>query len=247
MNLAVFNILENSFNAILGVEVSTLKVISENRQARELLAIDGAPIRLSTLFFSKDKAETRMKEVMKNLEVYDKVHVWDTEVMSRDSETMACDVEFSYVNSDKTHLFLKLRPILDNKTFYLEKFIETRKRPAFTLSKEGEFHVGLANEAFYKAMACNAVSIETRYKKEFVRFLQEEGREETEQQIREAMKSNSRGILDIPIQTAYGDVLWFYYDTNKLKQLEKESDSLMFCLLVDRSDTIADLTDPFDI
>lgn len=247
MNLAVFNILENSFNAILGVEVPSFKVVSENRQARELLAIDGAPIRLSTLFFSNDKATARMKEVLKNLEVDDNVQIWDTEVMSRDSEVMACDMEFSYVNSDKTHLFLKVRPILDNKTFYLEKFIETRKRPAFTLSTDGSFHVGLANEAFYKAMACNAVSIETRYKKEFVRFLQEEGRAETEQQIRDAMKANSNGILDIPIQTAYGDVLWFYYDTKKLKQLEKETDSLMFCLLVDRSDTIADLTDPFDL
>lgn len=247
MNLTVFNILENSFNAILGVEVPSFKVISENRQARELLAIDGAPIRLSTLFFSNDKANARMKEVLKNLEVDDNVQIWDTEVMSRDREVMACDIEFSYVNSDKTHLFLKVRPILDNKTFYLEKFIETRKRPAFTLSKDGQFHVGLANEAFYKAMACNAVSIETRYKKEFTRFLQEEGRAETQQQILDAMDANSSGILDIPIQTAYGDVLWFYYDTKKLKQLEKETDSLMFCLLVDRSDTIADLTDPFDI
>lgn len=247
MNLEVLKVLEKSVSAILAIESDTLKTISENHRATELLSINAAPIRLSTLFFSKSKAEKIMAEVTAQLETQDKYRIWDTEVMSATREPLPCDMEFSYVNDSKTHFFLKIRPILDNKTYYLEKFIETRKRPAFTMNKHGEFIVGLGNDSFYKSFACNQETIRTRYKGEFIRFLQEEGRKEDEAKIRNAISEKSSGILDIPIQTAYGDTLWFYYDTQKLKQLEKEENTLMFCLLVNKTDTIEDLADPFDL
>lgn len=246
MNLEVLKVLEKSVNAIMALEVSSLNVVSDNRMARELFSIKNDPIRLSTLFFTLDQAENIMSEVLIDLESLDKVRVWDTEVMGADNEKIACDMEFSYVNDSKTHLFLKVRPILDNKTFYLEKFIETRKRPAFTMNRTGEFIVGIGNASFYRSFACNDETLRTRYHGEFVRFLSESSRNEDEAKIRNAISRNPSGILDIPIQTARGETLWFYYDTKKLKQLEKEEDGLMFCLLVDKSDTIEALDDPFD-
>lgn len=246
MNLEVLKVLEKSVNAIMAVEVANLKVVSDNRMAREMFTEKDVPIRLSTLFMSSGKAEEVMSEVLVDLESLDKVRVWDTEVMGGDGEKIACDMEFSYVNDSKTHLFLKVRPILDNKTFYLEKFIETRKRPAFTMSRTGDFIIGMGNASFYRAFACNEESLRIRYHGEFALFLQEAGREDDLAKMRNAISRNPSGILDIPIQTAYGDTLWFYYDTKKLRQLEKEDHSLMFCLLVSKTDTIENLDDPFD-
>lgn len=248
MNLNVFKVLDKSVNAIMVVELPSLKVISENIRAKELVSINDAPIRMSTLFFSVRKAEALMTEVLQKLEYEENVRFWDTEVMGSDRNNMPCDISFSYVNDDKTHIFLKIRPILDNKTYYLEKFIDTRKRPAFTMNRTGEFLVGLGNESFYRAFACNKETIRTRYKSEFVRFLQAEGRKQTEAKIRNAISKSHHGIIDVPIQTAYGDTLFFYYDTKKLRQLEKkEEGNLMFCLLVNPTDTIEDLDDPFDM
>lgn len=247
MNLEVLNVLEKSVNAIMAVELPSMKVISDNRVARELFSINKTQIRLSTLFFSLEKAMGIMSQAQEELKTKQKFRIWDTEVMGSDREKIPCDVEFSYVNDSKQHMFLKVRPVLDNKTYYLEKFIETRKRPAFTLSKTGPFIVNLGNEAFYKSFACNKETIHTRYKGEFVRFLHEEGRDDDEKKIRDAMAKSPNGIVDIPIQTAYGDTLWLYYDLQKLKQLEKEIDTLIFCLLVKKTDRVEDLTDPFDL
>lgn len=247
MNLEVLKVLEKSVNAIMAIEVPSLKVISDNRVARELFSVKSSPIDLSSLFFSAENAKEIMSGVYEKLKTTQKHRIWDTEVMDSDHERIPCDVEFSYVNDDKTHMFLKVRPVLDNKTYYLEKFIETRKRPAFTMSPTGEFIVKLGNESFYKSFACNKETIRTRYNGEFVRFLHEDNRKEEEQKIRDAIAEKPHGILDIPIQTAYGDTMWLYYDTKKLKQLEKEIDSLMFCLLVKKTDKVEDLIDPFDL
>lgn len=247
MNLEVLKVLEKSVNAIMAIEVATLQVISDNRVARELFSVKGNAINLSSLFFSKENASEIMEGVCEKLKEKPKHRIWDTEVMGSEREKIPCDVEFSYVNDDKTHMFLKVRPVLDNKTYYLEKFIETRKRPAFTMSPTGEFIVKLGNESFYKSFACNKETIRTRYQGQFVRFLNEDDRKVDEQKIRDAIAKKPNGILDIPIQTAYGDTMWLYYDTQKLKQLEKEIDSLMFCLLVKKTDTVEDLIDPFDL
>lgn len=248
MNLEVLKIMEKSVSAIVAFETSTLKPVSENDRATELLSINGATLRLSTLFFSKEKAEALLLDVKKNLETQDKYRIWDTEVMGNQRKAIPADLEFSYVTPDKTHMFLKVRPILDNKTYYLEKFIETRKRPAFTMNKNGDFIVGIGNDIFYKSFACNKETISTRYKNEFVRFLREDARKDDEEKIRQAIAQQPSGILDIPIQTAYGDTLWFYYDTKKLRQLEKDdTGNLMFCLLVSKEDTIEQLDDPFDL
>lgn len=247
MNLKMLEALENSINAILAIELKSEKVVSQNRQARELLSSKGQPIDLSVLFSSKAKKNTVLNTMYSALQHEDKFRMWDCELMGGDKEIVKSDIEFSFVTSAKTHVFLKVRPIVDNKAFYLEKFIETRKRPAFTLSRFGPLLVGLGNQSFYSSFACNKETIKTKYNSEFVRFLQQEGREETEAEIRSAIEHHSNGILNIPIQTARGESLLFYYDTKKLKQLEKEADSLMFCLLVSKDDTIEDLDDPFDM
>ncbi len=247
MNLAMLEALENSLSAIVAIELKSEKIVSENKKARELLSIKGKPIDLSELFFSKSKKNHLINAAYSALQREDKYRVWDTEVRGSAKDNVKCDIEFSFVNDAKTHFFLKIRPIVDNKSYYLEKFIETRRRPAFTMNRHGDFIVGLGNDSFYAAFACNKETIKTKYNGEFVRFLQEEGRKQTEAKIRNAIAKNSNGILDIPIQTARGDTLFFYYDTKKLKQVEVEVDNTMFCLLVSKTDTIEALDDPFDL
>lgn len=246
MNLKMLEALENSINAIVAIELRSEKIVSENRRARELLSINGKPIDLVELFASTSKKNHIINTAYGVLMREDKYRIWDTEVQAADKQILKCDMEFTFVNDSKSHFFLKIRPVVDNKTFYLERFIETRKRPAFTLSRK-DFLVGLGNDSFYSSFACNRETIKTKYNSEFVRFLQQEGRMETEEEIRAAMAAHTHGILNIPIQTARGETLWFYYDQKKLKQVEVEVDSLMFCLLVDKMDTIEDLDDPFDL
>ncbi len=246
MNLKMLEALENSLNAIVAIELRSEKVVSENKRARDLLSIKGKPIDLEQLFFSTSKKNHTINAAYAALQREDKYRIWDTEVRGSGKENVKCDIEFSFVNDSKTHFFLKVRPIVDNKTYYLEKFIETRKRPAFTLNRR-DLKVGIGNDSFYRSFACNSESIKTKYNSEFVRFLQEEGRAETEQQIKTTMAEHNRGIIDIPIHTARNETLFFYYDLKKLKQVEIEADSLIFCLLVEKTDTIEDLDDPFDL
>lgn len=247
MNLKMLDALENCLSAILAIELKTERVVGDNKRARELLGINGKPIDLSVLFFNKASKNTILNGMYNALQHEDKYRIWDTKVKGVLKDDVECDIEFSFITDAKTHVFLKIRPIVDNKAFYLEKFIETRRRPAFTMNRTGEFLVGIGNDSFYSSFACNKDTIKTKYNNEFVRFLQQEGRKETEQQIRDSISLHSAAILDIPIQTARGETLFFYYDTKKLRQVEKEAGTLMFCLLLSKDDTIEALDDPFDL
>lgn len=247
MNLKILEALENSLSCILAIELKTETVLSQNKRARELLSVNDKPIDLSHLFFSKVQKNNVLNSMYSALQHEDHYRIWETEVQSGDKKKVECDVEFSFVTDAKTHVFLKIRPIVDNKAFYLEHFIETRKRPAFTMCRTGNFIVGIGNDKFYRAFACDKESIKTKYNSEFFNFLNQEGRKATVERLRTAIEQNSHGILDIPIQTARGETLYFYYDTKKLRQVEKEAGTLLFCLLVSKTDTIDDLSDPFDL
>lgn len=247
MNLKMLEALENSLSAILAIELKSEKIISENKRARELLSENQKDIDLSVLFFTKVNKNNVFNSMYSSLQHEDKYRIWETEVQGAGQIKIECDVEFSFVTDAKTHVFLKIRPFVDHKSFYLENFIETRKRPAFTMNRVGEYIIGIGNEKFYRAFACNKESIVTKYNSEFKQFLNQEGRSETLEEIRETMSKNSHGIIDVPIQTARGETLYLFYDTKKLRQVEKEAGTLVFCLLVSKTDTVEELTDPFDL
>ncbi len=247
MNLKMLEALEKSLSAILAVELKSEKVVSENLRARELLSENGKNIDLSALFFTKVNKNNILNAMYSALQHEDKYRIWETEVQTGDKGKLECDLEFSFITDVRTHIFIKIRPIVDNKSYYLQHFIETRKRPAFTMCRTGNFIVGIGNDKFYKAFACDKDTIKTKYNNEFSHFLNQDGRKETVEKLRTAIEQNSSGILDIPIQTARGETLYFFYDTKKLRQVEKEAGTLMFCLLVAKTDTIEELCDPFDL
>lgn len=233
-------------NAIMVVDISSRRVVMSNGLALEYFSQKDDVISLQkilgrntdvTNFFS-----TITEELSDNLHAVKEAQT----VQDKDEEDMLCNLVFTYATPAKQHVFMKIHPILDNKPYYLEKFIETRSRPAFTLNINEKLTVNHGNPKFYQCFACNKTSMKLRYKNSFGNLLADEFRKDYEDLIYEEVKKNPMGRLDIPVQTALGEVLWFYYDTTRLRQVESDPMNNLFCLLVSKDDSTEDLNNPFD-
>lgn len=249
MNLSMLDILNqnaNAVNAILAVDIEKQTVVGENQLAKEYFsAKEGATdfVRLLGPATNSDEFVRKVREALKRR---DKVQITGAHVMGKTGEKLECDMTFSYITPENTHVFMKIRPKIDNKPYYLEKFIETRRRPAFTLNLHEDLTINYGNEAFFQAFACTKDTMKSKYNSLFANLLSQESKDQDVKTIRQAVEDQSSGILDeVSLQTARGDRLWFYYNKNKLKQVENDSKRNLFCLLVDSEATLEELEDPF--
>lgn len=250
MNLSMLNTLEksvNSINAIVALELATKKVVAENQLAQEYFAsIQGATdfVRLLGPATNSDEFVRKIKEALKRRE---KVQITGAHVMGKTGERLECDMTFSYITPEHTHVFMKVRPKIDNKPYYMEKFVETRRRPAFTLNFHDDVKVNYGNEIFFQSFACTKETMGSKYNNLFSNLLSTHSREEDLATLRRAVREGTSGILDdVSLQTARGDRLWVYFNKNKLKQVEPDTYKNLFCLLVDSETTEEELENPFD-
>lgn len=244
--LDALDITANAINALMVVDIESRRVLMSNALGMEYFSRKDNLISLqSTLGIDTDVGEL-FQSVTEALEDNLQTSLDGTSVVLKDGEELDCNIVFTFATPEKKHLFMKVHPLVDNKPYYLEKFVESRRRPAFTLNVSENLTVNHGNPGFYKCFACNKTSMKLRYKNYFGNLLAEDMRQDYEAKIYEAIKEQPSGILDIPVQTALGEVLYFYFDTERLKQVESDSNRNLFCLLVSKDDTEADLCNPFE-
>lgn len=249
MNLAMLDILDkntNAVNAILAIDLSSLKVVRQNALATEYFHQKDGGTHLKRLLGKDTKVSEFMQGVQEELGTQEKAVISDTTVTGKTGEELECHITFSYISDDNTHLFMKIHPIIDNKPYYLERFIHTRSRPAFTLNVNDNLSITQANEVFYKSFACNEESLKIIYRNLFVNLLAQDSRQDYEKQILDAVEEHDYSIVQIPIKTARGEVLWLYFNKKKLKQITEEGHQILFCLLVAQDDSIAEINFPFE-
>lgn len=244
--LDALNTKHNAINAIMVVELSTRRVVMSNALADEYFFSHNDVISLQKLFGRDTDLEDLFQSVAEAVDAENIAIVDDVTAEGKTGDDLDCRITFTYATPSKKFLFMKVHPVINNRPYYLEKFIETRKRPCFTLSLEENLTVNHGNPAFYKAFACNKTSMKLRYKNYFGNLLAEEFRQEYEALIFQAVDRSPQGRLEIPVQTAQGEALWFYYDTLRLRQVEEDFHKNLFCLLVRKEETHETLTNPFD-
>lgn len=249
MNLSMLQVLEtnsNAINAILAVDLSTKKVVGENLLAHKyFIQKDGVSDFVRMLGPATNSYEfvRKIREALKHRE---KVQITGAHVMGKTGEKLECDMTFSFITPEQTHVFMKIKPKIDNKPYYLEKFIETRKRPAFTLNLHDDVKINYGNQAFFRSFACTKETMESKYDNLFGNLLGADSRSEDLEALRKAVKEGNSGILDeVSLQTARGERVWLYFNKNKLKQVESDCNNNLFCLLVGSETTLEELEDPF--
>lgn len=251
MDWKVFDALEsksnklNAINAIMAIEVNNRRVIMTNTLAQKYFSKEDNPINLRRVFGDDMDLQEVFDAISKELENNIETELEKIDLFGKSGEKMNCAVEFTYATPDKKFLFMKIHPIIDNRPYYMERFIETRTRPAFTLNVNENLTVTFGNELFYQSFACNKTSMKLRYKNFFGNLLAKENRKDYEQLIHESIKTERAARLEIPVQTARGEMLWFYFDTLRLRQLEDDCRNNLFCLLVSKEDTLEQLSNPF--
>lgn len=235
-----------SINGIMVVEVQSRRVIMSNAQALAYFGRNDDVISLQRTLGLETDLTDLFQSVVEDLEDNEFTVLEDTSVVLNDEEEMDCNIVFTFATPEKKHLFMKVHPIIDNRPYYMEKFIESRKRPAFVLNVSENLTVNFGNDNFYKCFACNKTSMKLRYKNYFGNLLAEEMRRDYEEVIHAAVKNQVSGVLDVPVQTAMGDVLYFYFDATRLRQVTDDPSVNLFCLLVPKDISEADLNDPFN-
>lgn len=248
MNWNVLNELSTkhpAINAILVVEIASKRVVMANSLALQYFSRRDDVINLQRTLGLETDLNDLFESVVEDLGENSSTVMESATVEGKTGEDLECDITFTYAQPDKTHLFVKIHPIIDNKPYYLEKFVETRKRPSFTLNLNANLTVNHGNAKFYECFACNKTSMKLRYKNYFGNLLAEEYRQEYEAQIYAAVAESPVGKIDIPVQTAQGVTLWFYYDSLRLRQVEDDSSNNLFCMLISDDDTEETLNSPF--
>lgn len=249
MNLAMIDLLDtksNAVNAIMAIDLETKKVVRQNQLSADYFYQREGATDLKKLFGEDTDKDEFIQGVLVELEDNDKAVISGTTVQGKTGDEVECHLTFSYLNDEYSHLLLKVHPIIDNKPYYMEKFIETRTRPAFTLNVKDNLSINQANDVFYKSFACNEESLKIIYRNMFVNLLAQDSRQDYEKQILDAIDENHYAIVEIPIKTARGETLWLYFNKRKLRPVEDKENPSLFCLLVSREDTLADIDNPFD-
>lgn len=233
--------MNKSKNAILTIELDKNILAAGNQLAQNYFGKGGDSFDFSLLLGDSPNASAYVHNLQEQLEGKFTAIVKDTTVKTNDGQELPCDLIFDYLTPDHSVIILRICPHWDQKGFILDKFINSRKHPAFTLDVHQDLRIIRGNKLFYSAFACTEESLLEKYDNQFASMLSEDTWEEDATQIHEALQGDSCGILEIRIQTARGENLYFYYNKEKLKLIQDDWNNNLFCMLVDESYTLEDL------
>lgn len=249
MNWKVLDALETKHSAVNGimvVEIANHSVVMANSLALQYFAGRNDVISLQKTLGRETNLDELFQSVEDDLGENLVTVMEDAVLEGKTGEELDCNISFTYANPDKKHFFVKVRPNIDNRPYFLGKFIESRKHPAFSLNLNANLTINHGNELFYRAFACNKTSMKLRYKNYFGNLLAEDLRQDYEGKIHAAVEESPMGKLEIPVQTAQGETLYFYYDSRRLRQVESDYRNNLFCLLVGKDAKHADLCKALD-
>ncbi len=228
-------------NAIVTIDMTECKVVAGNILAHKMF---GRPDK--TFDSAKILGEfSNISDFIQNLRMLltgtDTAEVKDSFVLGENREQISCDLMYDILTADRNIVVMRASPVVDQRRYILQTFIQSRKHPAFTLNVYENLKIVHGNDEFYRTFACTVQSMAEKYDNQFISMLSEDRMEDDESQIFNALKEKPCGILDVKIQTARGESLYFYYDTEKLKLIEPDWNSNLFCMLVEKDTPLEQL------
>lgn len=249
MNWSSLDALESKYSAINGIiviDVETRRVVMANTLSLRYFGDETEEISVQRTLGRDKDIQALFQQVQEELEKNLVYVIENTTVTGIDGEELLCDISFTFANPGKKFLFMTIHPNVDNKPYYMKKFIDSRSRPAFLLNVEDKPVVNHGNAQFFKSFACNKTSMKLRYKNVFASLLAEDMRHDYEKIIMDSVRQAPYGKIDVPVQTAQGETLYFYYDSQRLHQVVEDYRQNLFCLLVKQDEEHDMLLDPFD-
>lgn len=228
-------------NAIVTIDMQENKVLAGNLLAHKMFGRPDKTFDFSKILGEYPDSTGFIQNVRMLLTGTDTAEVQDSFVLGENREKIPCDLTFDVPTADRSVIVLRACPIVDQNRFILETFIQSRKHPAFTLNVYENLKIVHGNDEFYRTFACTVESMAEKYDNQFISMLSEDSMEDDESQIFTALKEKPCGILDVKVQTARGESLYFYYDTEKLKLVEPDWNSNLFCMLVEKDTPLEQL------
>lgn len=244
--LTILRVLDHSKNAIFLISTEAVTANGGNDKARKLFGLGTNPVSVESILGSEFSNEGFMEKVIPSLMETEKCLIENAPVTSVAGEAVPCDLDFVLASDDMEYIFLIIRIKEDRRGHYIENLLLKSKEPTFILDYTDELLVRDGNDLFYQSFACSKEDIGDKYEHLFANFLAEETKEEDVQKILEAIPDNSSGILEIPIQTAHGDILFLYYNSKKLKPLVNENERCLYCKLIEQEVTLHKVEYPYD-
>lgn len=236
-----------SENAIFLFEIATGKVEGGNLQANALFAKKPDEFDMLKILSPVDSIEGLLAEACEGLKATPHCIIYNKELFTVSEETVLCNMDFTYATDSMDRMLLIIRVKEDKRPEYLKMLLKKSKRPTFLIDFGQNMVVRDANDVFYHSFACSADTIEAKYQSHFENFLGEENREEYILNISVALNQQEKGIVEVPLQTARGEVMYFYFSKVRITQFLPEGDTCIFCQLVNQKETLEDVEYPFDV
>ncbi|MFI3255064.1 MAG: hypothetical protein R3Y63_12140 [Eubacteriales bacterium] len=236
-----------SGNAIFLFEVDTGKVLGGNLEANDLFSTKHNVFDLKKIFGDSLPMESLMQRITIKLDEQKITSIDDVEVVCKKNEVHRCSLDFTYLTDERKGIIMIVKIKEDFRGIFLEMLLSNSKRPAFLLEyATDDLVIRNGNDTFYQAFVCTRDNIEEKYESRLENLLSEEDRERYMSDILTGIQGGSSGILQVPLRTARGETLLFYYSKKLIKPLIDEEDKCLFCLLVGTGETQEEVECPYD-
>lgn len=237
-----------SGNPIFLFETETGMLLGANQKAERLFLSSQNIYSLEAIFGNSLSLNGFIEAVSQELQTEDEIKIDDVEAVTTEGVVLPCSLVFCSFDEGKKGMLLIVKLQIDRRPEFTDNLLSRSKRPAFLLDyNEEELTIRQGNQKFYQAFACTADNIEEKYESRFENLLSEDDRHRYATLVSLSLEVESSGILDIPIQTARGDRLLFYYSKRVIKPLIDRGDHCAYCLLVENGETLQAVENPFSI
>lgn len=231
--------------SILVLNVRSGLVEGSNSIAKEYFLKRGDEVVYEDLFEYIDEGRNIMRLAMGSLESREEITMTNREIITKDKVRVKADLKFMYITPEKNYLLIVIKPEIDNKRYYLERFVDTRRRPAFTYNIN-DLTIDYANNLFHRAFATDKVRLVKVHNSKLTNFMSEDYRADFNNTIRDSVNSISSMIIDIPFSTATGKHLSLFYNTETLKGVSERNSGIVYFCMVERGENLKDVSDPFE-
>ncbi|MFI3253620.1 MAG: hypothetical protein R3Y63_04660 [Eubacteriales bacterium] len=169
----------------------------------------------------------------------------DCFITTQKRETLPCSLEFIYGKDSKESILLIVKIKEDQRSHFLNIFLNHMKRPAFMMecvgTTEVDFLIRSANELFYTAFATSKETFGQEYDNHFQNIIHAQEKDDYMNNVIQTVQNSVSGIINVPVQTANGDNKVLYFSHKTAKPLLDKDDNRIFCLLVDPEDTLEEI------
>lgn len=233
-----------SGNAIFLIETESASVLGGNRQANDMFAQRPNDFNLKKILKNAYSVHYLIELAEELLAEQDIATLKNIEIITLKDEIFSCNLDLLYATENQEGLLIIVKIQEDRRPHYLKLLLDKNNRPAFLLHCGDDLIVRGGNDLFYKSFACTRENIQEKYQNRFELFLSEEERLNYVAHIYNTLQQESHGILNVPLRTARGEVLYFYFSKKAIKHLVE--DTSVFCLLVGQNETLEQVECPYD-